>query len=678
MVRFALVAALAAFAGLAIGQLKPANAPYQVSADFKEVGNYKTFIKANPLSARQKAALAKNLFFTYPLGDEEMYWIYGRNDYENVSSIVTADNVLQLFHIFFDSTLRIAEQTELNNALRALSTSLASQTAKRYQSLKGTSLETAALKNLAYFGVAANLAGLKPSLPTEAKRLVDAELALIKAHEGFKKGAIFPYEIDYSQFIVRGHYTKTPVLGRYFQAMMWFGLVPISIDKIENGRRVLIKEQAVQSLLLARDLQESKAYPRWQRIYEVTSLFAGESNNLTPTEWWVAAKKVFPAGGDVNAYADNAKLNAFLTEIQKARKPDIVQKHRGRDVAGPIQLRFMGQRAIPDSIVLQELSDPDSRPFPSPLDVMAVFGNVRAKQILDAGPQTYNPKNWNQYRPLREQLMARFSALPESTWSRDLYWSWLDSLRAFTAPAPSGYPSFMRNRAWADRMLYSALASWAELRHDTILYGMQSVAEMGDGEDEEPPFVKGYIEPKVAFYKRLKAALLQMRDGLKSNGFLSKTITEDFDGFSEVLTFFIRVSESELANKSLSKKDHERIRKIEGELESLNYDIMATASGYQQLSNDDLDMAQVADVHTAFGQALTVAVGRADGLLAIVPIDGKLMLARGSSLSYYEFLVPVSQRMTDKAWQEMLNDGKAPARPAWTGSFFVNEELGGD
>lgn len=674
--RIAHVIFLTLVVGTSVAQTA-ANKPYKVTASLKEVANAKTFVEGYSLTDGQRALLAKNLFFTYPLGDAEMFWVYGRNDYKNLSSIVTADNVLQIYHVFFESTLRIAEQTALNKELLGLTSSMLSQAAKTYQDCKGTPLESAALKNLAYFGLASSLSGKPAKMPAVAKAMVDQELALIKAHQGFAKSAIFPYEIDYSQFIPRGHYTKTPLLTRYFLTMMLYGLVPFSVEKTVNGKTVLIKEQLQQSLLLARDLELSKAKTRWQRIYDVTALFAGKSNNLTPGEWATACAKVFGAKPPVKAYSEDAKLRAFVNLARGMRQPPIVPVHRSRTgaVAGDLQLRFMGQRAIPDSAMLQRLSEPDMRPFPTGLDVMAVLGSARARQILDGNPKEFNAKGWREYGSQRKTLEAQFAAIKAVEWRRDLYWSWLDTLKPYLATVPSGYPSFMRSQAWTDRCLYSALASWAELRHDTILYGEQSVAEMGGGEDEPPPFVKGYVEPNVAFYKRLKEFVIQTRDGLKSRGFLTKPIKDDATAFLGLLDFFLRVSQTELRNGKLAKKDHERIRHIEGELENLNYDLLRTAAGYQQLSQDDLNMALVADIHTAYGQALTVAVGSADGLVAVVPIEGKLYLAHGSSLSFYEFKVPVSGRLTDKQWQTMLESGEAPERPFWIKSFFSKDTI---
>ena len=52
-------------------------------------------------------------------------------------------------------------------------------------------------------------------------------------------------------------------------------------------------------------------------------------------------------------------------------------------------------------------------------------------------------------------------------------------------------PYFMKTPQWQKKNLNTALASWAELKHDAILYAKQPmVAECGSG-GPEPPVVKG-------------------------------------------------------------------------------------------------------------------------------------------------------------------------------------------
>ena len=63
----------------------------------------------------------------------------------------------------------------------------------------------------------------------------------------------------------------------------------------------------------------------------------------------------------------------------------------------------------------------------------------------------------------------------------------VESRLADSTRSAKGYPSFMRNEAWTDKSLNTSLGSWAELRHDTILYAKQSGIECGGDGDEPPP-----------------------------------------------------------------------------------------------------------------------------------------------------------------------------------------------
>jgi hypothetical protein len=73
---------------------------------------------------------------------------------------------------------------------------------------------------------------------------------------------------------------------------------------------------------------------------------------------------------------------------------------------------------------------------------------------------------------------------------------------------------------------------------------------------------------------------------------------------------------------------------------------------------------------------LEEAVGRINELHAVVPLieeDGtiSLQVVKGGVFSYYEFVWPADDRLTDEVWREMLDEGTAPDPPAWTGSFFT-------
>ena len=70
-------------------------------------------------------------------------------------------------------------------------------------------------------------------------------------------------------------------------------------------------------------------------------------------------------------------------------------------------------------------------------------------------------------------------------------------------------------------------------------------------------------------------------------------------------------------------------------------------------------------------EVLEEGVGYVDLILVAYKVpDGRIIVGAGPSLSYYEFKHPMSDRLTDEQWKEMLESGKAPPRQRWTESFF--------
>lgn len=654
--------------------------PYKIVPGFKNVPNYADVSKKIKITPAQAKLLQKNLLMARHSELKQLFHVYENNDYLSVPSFVTSDTILQLYHIFFDYTLRTAESEAFLPALQKLTTGMLKESIRQHDSLSDPKLKAAALKNVAYFAVADRLLGLNDAAPDEALKMARTDLDLIAKHGGFSMGAIFPYKLDYSQFIPRGHYTRSQNLRRYFGAMMWYGLVPFATRL--DGK--LQSETIRQGLLWTRALQDAKLGAAWQAIYNPTAFYVGTADDLTPEEFMGAAKAFYGADAPLADFADDAKLAKFADAVDVIRAPRIAAQYGEKMglgnlpnmIRGPlpdsIQLRFMGQRYIPDSEILQKLSTPVQRVFPSGLDVMSVLGNHRATQILDAYPQIYNAKNWAGYNAKRAALAKEFAALPRTEWTSNLYYGWLDALRALQEPVPQSYPSFMQSVAWKDKTLNTSLASWTELRHDTILYGKQSVVECGDG-GPEPPFVKGYVEPNIKFYDRLLALTKQSRTGLESRKLLPEKLKQKFEEFEDLLVFLKKVSDKELRGEKLTRDEFLDIRYIGGKFEYLTVSVVGEGSGasWELLSETEKDMAVVADVHTGGDKALEEGVGRALEIYVVVPIEGKLSLTRGAAFSYYEFKHPAADRLTDEKWQSLLKAGKAPAPPAWTKSFLV-------
>ena len=82
--------------------------------------------------------------------------------------------------------------------------------------------------------------------------------------------------------------------------------------------------------------------------------------------------------------------------------------------------------------------------------------------------------------------------------------------------------------------------------------------------------------------------------------------------------------------------------------------------------------ALVADVATdPNGRVLEEATGYIFDIYAVVPVDGSLRIAKGGVYSHYEFAWPLSDRLTDEKWHEMLSSGRVPPLAQWTESYLA-------
>jgi hypothetical protein len=347
-------------------------------------------------------------------------------------------------------------------------------------------------------------------------------------------------------------------------------------------------------------------------------------------------------------------------------------------------MRFMGQRFVPDSYMFTNLVSPTAgdyegsgdpftmemtdlgpwRCFPRGLDVMAVMGSERAYDILEEEGDT----EYVSYDKVLGDLREEFDSFNVSDWNKNLYWSWLYTLDSLIKDFGEGYPTFMQTDSWKDKELQTCLASWAELRHDTILYAKQSYTMAGESSAEpepEPEPVVGYVEPVPEFYARIGALTRMTRLGLSGMGALSPGETSRLSSLESVIDRLLQISKKELQNEELEEKDYEFIRNFGENLEDI-------ATGVE---SDGLETTMVADVHTDTntGQVLEEGIGYVDLIVVAYEVpDGRTLVGAGPVLSYYEFKHPMSDRLTDEKWKGMLSGGETPDRAPWMDSLMVD------
>jgi hypothetical protein len=261
-----------------------------------------------------------------------------------------------------------------------------------------------------------------------------------------------------------------------------------------------------------------------------------------------------------------------------------------------------------------------------------------------------------------------------SEWTHNLYYLWLYSLLPLLNDPGDGYPMFMQSEAWVDKQLMTSLASWTELRHDTILYTKQSYPIPPSAPPTFDEKVVGYVEPVPQLYARLAALCDMMIEGLSSRQITSDRVINRLTYLRDYLLLIKAISEKELRGESLTEQEVILIEVSGKKLETIS-----SIDDFEELTTTaDEGMACVVDVHTYPDPfepvVLEEAVGNPMIVYVAVEIEGRIVLTRGGIFSYYEFIQPLDERLTDETWQAMLDQGTAPSMPVWVGVFVSDAE----
>ncbi len=662
---------------------------YSINQDLSNVSNASDFT----FSAEAKNLLTKNAFVVKPGYNNEFYPLYESNRYNYTPNFVTTDSILHNYHLMFDFLLKQLEEQKLATELKQLNASMLSESLNQYNSLKGTEWENAAKRNVGFFAVGSKLLDSSVNIPSIVANEVNQELTLIEAHQGIEKSPVMnigggqdtiidtpqgsqPLEAlkeDYSQYIPRGHYDKTEQLKAYFKSMMWYGRLTFRLkndDEIKSG------------ILITLALNKENNQTSWNKIYEPINFFVGKSDDITYYQFKDLVKQVYGDNATPQIVsADKNKFTAFIDATKTLEPPQLnsmpifnseIQPDREKEIKG---FRFMGQRFTIDASIFQRLIDRETpgRMLPKGLDIPSAMGSKEALNILTQLGETEYAK----YSENMSKMQTYIASLPTESWTQNLYWGWLYQLKPLTEVKPIGYPTFMQSTAWVRKDLNTFLGSWTELKHDTILYAKQVYAEMGGAGGPEEKDDRGYVEPNVYVYARLASLLKMTNEGLDIRGLLTPSMKDNLAKMEQLVMSLKTISEKELNDETLTDDEYELIRSYGGQLEHFWLEVnkdepQFKETGSPMLYLDENPAAIVADVATdPNGQVLEEGTGKISDIYVVFPIDGKLRIAKGGVYSYYEFPWPMSDRLTDKKWREMLNSNQPPQLPGWTSAFVA-------
>lgn len=662
--------------GEAAAHVTPSVERWMIAPDLGNVENTWQFY----ITPGMQEKLVQNGFVVADSAGSEFFDIYETNRYAMIPNFITVDSLMHTYHLFFAEILKNTEKEYLAEKLKELSVRMLQNSRAQYEALAGSEWEEAAKRNTVFFTVGAKLLDDSILGDGTTDAAVSEELSKIGRAEGIEVSAVTGKEEDYSQYKPRSYYAGDETLERYFKAMMWYGRIHFEQREEELDRSALLITKALAD--------DPDALRLWKRIYAVTSFFAGTSDDAGVCEYAPVMEAVYGRSFTVGELAGNGQaFAAFHERTASLRAPAVnsvpVQDGKENVIPG---FRFLGQRFTVDAAVMQKLiyssvgenGAGQKRMLPDVLDVPAALGSDKALELLeDAGAAEFEGYSENM-----ESLRDIFGEEKDALWTQSLYAGWLNTLRPLLLPKGEGYPVFMQNEEWVKKDLECFAGSYTELKHDTVLYSKQSMAEMGGGWDEEPDD-RGYVQPEPVVYERFAALAEQTLEGLSRFGMLSPSAQSDLEQLKTMADTLMVISNKELAEEALTDEEYEFIRSYGGYLEHFWYGIASKEAGVDEetyIESAEYPAAVVVDLATdPNGTVLEAATGQPSMIYVVVKVDGKLKLARGSVYSFYQFPWALDDRLTDTKWRQMMGfelgeDGSyrtdsGISQPGWTQSY---------
>ncbi len=623
---------------------------------------------------RDGMVISRQRFPTFGLGLASIYK-------DDLPLYVSADAILDAVHRSFDALLMDTERSMLRPELDALLGNMRARLAKG--AARGFSRQARAGVD-EYLAIAlALLNGKPPELiaggdRAEADRIVRQAMAASGRGDATLFGS--PRTLDFSQFKPRGHYERTDLEG-YFRAVIWLGRTDLRVlDYDDRGRPELDRRQ-LEGMLVLYKLLDADEMARWKRIDYALGTFVGPPDYAGPA----VVKSLLSQAKVTTPKGLLALSDAALSRVIEGRGfgAQRIASHVRGDTATKTprpqarSFALLGQRYVADSEVLSHLVHDrvPRRLMPKPLDVAyAALGNDHAKQFLSG-----DLKN-ERYASALSKERERIDSLGPAYWRGTLYTSWFGALRELSS-GDGSLPKVTTGDAWALRMLGTQLASWAELRHDTVAYAKQSYTASIQCE-----FPAAYVEP----YPRFFAALRNFAHGVKT---LASSSTSEL--------FRKRAGDYAAAlDASLARLEEMAARELRGEeltaedLAFINDAVVLHTKSIGCSSTEVLDgwyprmlyaganplksETHIVDVHTQptdlggaeVGRVLHVATGSPQAMIVTIDTCNGPTAYVGLVSPFYEVVTEHYQRLSDSDWATQISRHR---QAAWLAPILRSE-----
>lgn len=510
------------------------------------------------------------------------------------------------------------------------------------------------------------------------------------------ESVIFGTREDFTQYKPRGHYTKNGFLKAYFKASMWFGRIHFAISEDDPEAE---KMTPIAMFIVDTVHKKPELYKQWAEIFEPITALIGESDDLGFPDilpLW-SEQKV----DDFNGWTENkANFVNFMKTCKERLSPPALSSNTlllGFDEnAEPILLekppmgwRFLGQRYTLDADLFRQVSHPivENRTCVRGLDIMRIFGAPVAEPFLTL--QDYKEPTEESFfegglalKNAHDTLRSRVDKLDASYWDKTYYNTVLGTIRSQATFGQGAGFYFTECPMWNMKSLISSHATWAELKHDTILYAKQYYVEKGGGDDWAPtyrtkplPNPSNYIEPNLSFWELSMKGTGKLISIYKSFGLMDDETARVLTSLMDMYSRIYDICNKEVADEAVSADDNYWIRTIPNLLADFVM-IHQEKGNFGEIEQKDLQMACIADVFTSMDIKSCLEVGVGVPYKVYIPLNdcrGK-RISVGYIPSYYEFYQPISNRLNDDEWKSMVyrpSSDISKYRPFWSKSCIL-------
>ncbi|MBI5772786.1 MAG: DUF3160 domain-containing protein [Verrucomicrobia bacterium] len=669
------------------------------------------------------------------LGDDSFADSFYKIFTDDLPVFVSCDAVLHAWHRSYVSMLEEIEEIFLAPTLETILQNMAAQVPSVWSQVSETTQRNA-VKDADYFLAVARslITGTDNFGSLGQNSLISSTLAAINNLQPGYVSAFGTFRsVDFSQFQVRGHYETSQRLQRYFRAMMWCGLMDFRFAGAtsDNSTRELAGAAAMHVLM-----NNSGQLNNWKFLNEVIQMFVGlpDSLNFAQLNDLMATAGIQSAAslpGTSGLQSLQSQIMAGQLGVQNIQSGYFWSPLSRQQIKLPRSFTVQGQRFVMDAwamgqcvfdkIIWDEdgipgVEDKVLRRVPSALDVaFTVLGNNQVVPEIASRIAATNGHPWRDGRPYQHNLAAVRRVIDlqnSSVWTNNIYNCWLGCLRELSPPTTGPeFPDAMRTRAWAMKTLNTQLASWTQLRHDTVLYAKQPYTGI-----LACSYPDGFIEPRVSFWERMRDMALRTMDMVanlpdtgdfvfESNASFDSAFTYSIgtifsnrltflDNFAAQMTTLRDISIKELNRQPLTTNEtfflqtviegysaaYTGVRTYSGWYPTLFYRNARTRQSSVFLDQSDLEDALVTDVHTDTpddivgdpGAILHEGVGRIHLLIMAVNLGlNDVAVYAGPVMSHYEFELGPTTRKSDSQWKSEVNARNLPPQPDWTRGYLV-------